>query len=233
MLYTKVLVPIWLVVIVPTHVLAGQTSATRANAPSSHRMAREHKVAQDSKHPKQGKHLRDAALRDLRKWVRPAGADLDCAAHELLAHYHDVMRDTVLSVSQKRELRLKLRTRLLSIARRIEVRAGAQARRQSPRRQSPRPRSVPEVTAARRPMRQIQGGGPTTLAGGLSPAQPEASQQLVDLIRSVVASPTWTTNGGNGVIRYWQPGRALVVRQQETVHEDIANLLRMLRAAGR
>ena len=40
-------------------------------------------------------------------------------------------------------------------------------------------------------------------------------------------------NGGLGSIYYWQPGRALVVRQTGAAHDDIGNLLRQLEQVNR
>ena len=60
---------------------------------------------------------------------------------------------------------------------------------------------------------------------------PEYGWELVELIEQVVSPHTWARNGGKGQIWYWAPGRALVVRQTEEVHQQIEDLLNQLRRA--
>lgn len=58
---------------------------------------------------------------------------------------------------------------------------------------------------------------------------PDRAAELIDLIQRVVRPESWEVNGGRGVIRYWPPGQALVVRQTEEVHERVRELLQQLR----
>ena len=53
------------------------------------------------------------------------------------------------------------------------------------------------------------------------------------MIEHTIAPSTWEVNGGNGVIMYFAPRQALVVRQTSDVHGDIESVLGGLRDAGR
>lgn len=64
-----------------------------------------------------------------------------------------------------------------------------------------------------------------TLAGG-GPSNPAP---LIEIIVSTIAPETWQTQGGKGSISYYPQSPALVVRQSQRVHEEIADLLRALR----
>ena len=61
---------------------------------------------------------------------------------------------------------------------------------------------------------------------------PDYGQHLVDLIQQTIAPQSWDVAGGRGSIRYWRPGKALVVRQTEEVQHDVGNVIRQLRRAG-
>ncbi len=56
---------------------------------------------------------------------------------------------------------------------------------------------------------------------------------LVRLIETTINPDFWQTNGGNGVIYYYQPLRILVVAASSGVQDDLTDLLRTLRANGR
>jgi len=55
------------------------------------------------------------------------------------------------------------------------------------------------------------------------------AQSLIDLIQATVSPEAWDINGGQGSIRYFSNGRALVVRGPEDVHDALGDLLRQLR----
>jgi hypothetical protein len=69
--------------------------------------------------------------------------------------------------------------------------------------------------------------------GGAAMRMPDHGEELVELIQTVIRPETWDVNGGTGTIYYWYPGRALVIRQMDEVHEEIADVLGQLRRAGR
>ena len=56
---------------------------------------------------------------------------------------------------------------------------------------------------------------------------------LVRLIESTINPDSWRTNGGNGVIEYYQPLRILVVGASSKIHDDMTDLLRTLRNNSR
>jgi hypothetical protein len=68
--------------------------------------------------------------------------------------------------------------------------------------------------------------GANAKAGG---AAVDHSQELVDLIQAVIVPQSWDAAGGQGTIRYWAPGGALIIRQTEEGHAEMTDLLKQLR----
>ena len=58
---------------------------------------------------------------------------------------------------------------------------------------------------------------------------PEASEILIQLISENIAPETWEHNGGDGAITVHERTRTLVIRQRQTVHDQIAAFLLPLR----
>ena len=56
---------------------------------------------------------------------------------------------------------------------------------------------------------------------------------LVRLIETTINPDFWRSNGGSGVIYYYQPLRILVVSASSKVHGEMTDLLRTIRANGR
>ncbi len=54
-------------------------------------------------------------------------------------------------------------------------------------------------------------------------------RELVNLIETILHPDFWQTNGGAGMVYYYQPLRILVVRATTTVHEDLTDFLELLR----
>ena len=65
----------------------------------------------------------------------------------------------------------------------------------------------------------LEGGGPNAAA----------AQQLIDLIVNTIAPDSWRQNGGLGSISFYPNNPALVIRQSQHVHEQVAELLQALR----
>ncbi len=79
-------------------------------------------------------------------------------------------------------------------------------------------------------------GGPIRIWGhvGGNFAPPwDHGPELVNLIESTINPEFWRRNGGNGVIEYYQPLRVLVISASSQVHDDITNMLRILRDTSR
>ena len=137
-----------------------------------------------------------------------------------------------------RQSRSLLQSRLTRIAARINKRANEQP-----------PQTVGSTVIVsvfeRIPIlaQQIQGGngGQFAGAGGAGGAQapagglgqiPDYGPDLVDLIQRVVNPDSWDVTGGPGTIVYYAPLHAIVVRGTAETHENVAQLLFDLRAAG-
>jgi hypothetical protein len=73
-----------------------------------------------------------------------------------------------------------------------------------------------------------QGGGGGAF-GGIEQQTEANGQALVDLIQTTIAPETWDIRGGPGTIVYFNPLRALVVRQTGEGHDALGDLLGGLR----
>jgi hypothetical protein len=175
--------------------------------------------------------LADAIQNALRRWSHPVGGEATKAAQELLPLYQQLLRDTTLAASQRDSLRIRLRYRLLDLANQINARAAHEARIAA---NAPASVKIPADRSAN--LAQV---GPANPGAGIGPPAMMASDpedggdQLVDLIQKTIAPASWDVNGGQGVIRLWRPGKALVIRQSTEVHEGLNGLVGQLQQAGR
>ncbi|HEX4130130.1 MAG TPA: hypothetical protein VHZ24_08810 [Pirellulales bacterium] len=71
-------------------------------------------------------------------------------------------------------------------------------------------------------------GGGQALGQGQQQQAATLGPELVELIEDTIAPESWEKRGGPGVIRFWGPSNALVVRQTTEAHEALAQLLRDL-----
>jgi len=224
----------------------GVQSADRAQTPDGSQ--------QSSSTLRTGRDLLAACREALQRWARPSGEQVQQAAVELLELYRQLQQDTELAASQREAMRLVVRRRLLNLADQLDRQAAARRRKAAAAQPQPQPETPPTIQAARQMgvlaqqgawpgMRPGMGMMPGMAAGGMmAPGmfgpmganQPDdAGEQLADLIRQTIAPEMWIENGGPGSIYYWRPGRALVIRQTDEVHEQIADLLKQLQRAGR
>lgn len=182
-----------------------------------------------------GRDLREAVHRALRRWARPSEADADPAAREFLTLFDQLQRDSELPSAQREYLQQKVRIRLLELSDQIALRIARQ-KRQADAEQAA---SVALPADKAQPLAQQMGMaplGPQARAGMpfANAMQPEdAGQALIDLIQKTIRPQSWDVNGGPGSIYYWYPGRALVIRQTDEVHQEIGGLLDQLQRAGR
>ena len=84
---------------------------------------------------------------------------------------------------------------------------------------------------AQRPSTPKMPSQSSDLSGGAAEAQ--RVRQLIDLIEMTIQPETWANNGGRGTIGYWAPGYALVIRNNQAVHEEIGGALGVLHAQAR
>lgn len=185
--------------------------------------------------------LRDVIQAGLRRWARPAPKDVPQAARELLALYRQVLGDKSLSSTERETLRQRLRTRLIALGDQINAKAAHEARLAA---NAPGGHAVADPASVRLPDDRganlaqmgvaLPAGGAGIGVGGAAAdaAAADNGQQLVDLIQQTIAPHTWDVNGGPGVIYYWQPGKAIAVRQTSDVHEQLGGLANQLRQAG-
>ena len=57
----------------------------------------------------------------------------------------------------------------------------------------------------------------------------DPAEELIDIIQETIAPATWDIRGGQGVIRFWGPGSALIIRQSGDAHQALAQLIDDLR----
>ncbi len=184
--------------------------------------------------PRRGVELRDATRAALRRWARPTNKQADQAAREFLLLYRELQQDDRLAQTPREQLRMKVRRRLLALQRQIKIRMAVKQRLAKAK----RPESVDAAVHGSAVLAQQGGfGGPAGMraagmGGNTGGANDDYGQQLVDLIQRTIVPASWDVNGGPGSIYYWRPGRALVVRQTQQTHEDLAGVLQQLRRAG-
>lgn len=223
---------------------AAEQAGQRASVPS---LAAE-QTGQPASTARSGRELMAACRAALQRWARVGDADASAAAIELLGLYRELQQDTGLAVAQREGLRLVVRRRLLVLAEQIERQATARRGEKAAAAAGADGQVPPTIQASQQMAALAQqaawpGMGPGMMPGGLGPGmmgpmggaanQPaDAGEQLVELIRQTIAPDMWIEMGGPGSMYYWMPGRALVVRQTDEVHEQIADLLRQLRRAG-
>jgi len=189
--------------------------------------------------PRTGFALRDAVRASLRRWARPSDEDAEQAAVAFLRLYDELAKDDELANSTREYLKTKLRVRLLDLSEQISKRIARQKRlaKNQPQRPDGLPTSVDLPEGKGEPL--AQGVGVASFTSGFAQSGfgragvDDYGPQLVELIQRTIAPSTWDINGGPGSIYYWRPGRAIVVRQMDAVHEDIGGLLRQLEEANR
>ena len=141
-------------------------------------------------------------------------------------------------------MRLKVRGRVQAVAQQIarhhakeafQARHGARSTAgssQSVKAQAP---SV-KVAQNERVLGQVGGGGGAQGGGAGAPqsynSMPDAGEDLVELIQTVVAPKSWEANGGVGTIYYWRLQHAIVVRNTSEIHGEVSDVLDQLNRAN-
>jgi hypothetical protein len=190
-------------------------------------------IAESGSSPVTGAALKSAvreALTAARKQPQPDAA----AVRKLTELYRTLQVDLSLTHTQRESLRLAVRARLKAWAGRLEHTARLEAADQPVSRDQPVSKRLP---APRNPRENVV--PPQVLAqqappiAGPQPATTQSptdhSQELLDAIQDTIAPDTWDVRGGLGVIRFWPPGQALIVRQTGEVHEQLGRLIGDLR----
>jgi hypothetical protein len=170
--------------------------------------------------------LRRSVHECLQRWARPDDSQLDQAARELLALFNRLVEDRELAPASRKELILKVRSRLASWSARIAARG---------ERGTAGPGAPPSIRlpgrGAQAMAQRVPAGG--AQAGAFHSAADDAGDDLVELIQRTIAPGSWDVNGGPGAIRLWRPGRALVVYGNGDAHERLGGLFGQMRKAGR
>ncbi|MGA2034014.1 MAG: hypothetical protein ABSG68_17340 [Thermoguttaceae bacterium] len=187
--------------------------------------------------PRTGHELEVAVHAALRHWARPNDREAAAAAREFIVLYKELQGDIRLTKSQREELRLKVRSRLVLLSQQISKRI---ARETHVAQDAPKSVKIGAQDMILGQMGQPAGGGMQGFGGGGGAqgfgggnnANDDNGQQLVDLIQTTIAPQTWDVNGGPGSIFYWQQQHAIVVRASEDVHEEISGLIDQLNRAG-
>jgi len=186
--------------------------------------------------PRTGVELRDAVKAALPRWARVKDDKADAAAREFLVLYGELAADKKLARTGRDYLMAKVRIRLDQLSSQISKRIAKEKKAAAAEPAKPGSVKLPEgkvdLFAQRQGIGNVAAGMRDVGFGqqGMGPA--DNGQQLVDLIQQVIAPTSWEVNGGPGTIYYWRPVHAMVVRQTDEVHENIANLLEQLRRAN-
>ncbi len=76
------------------------------------------------------------------------------------------------------------------------------------------------------------GGGAGGGGAGGNGGNGDLSADLKKLIEDTIAPDTWDVRGGEGSIRYYRPGKALVIRQTSEIHEQIGGTMDTVRGSS-
>jgi hypothetical protein len=185
---------------------------------------------------RRGKELEEAAHATLRRWAGVHRSRAESAAREFIALFNELKQDTVMANSSRRELGGQVRSRLARLAEMISKNNAENGRDVSPPtlgKAADGPAVLGQMGGGpnrRQGMGNPNHSGPRTASGGSSGngLPRDAGEELVELIRKTIAPSSWDVNGGLGTIHYWRPGRALVVRASDDVHEQIGGVLGQL-----
>ncbi|HWA98705.1 MAG TPA: hypothetical protein VG713_09440 [Pirellulales bacterium] len=145
---------------------------------------------------------------------QPSGAELERAARKTLAE-----------LARRKELPDETAVRqLVALYEQLMLATDLPAARREPLRIAVRRRlEADRAILAQVALPQMNAAGPQ--------AQPAATlaPELIALIEDTINPTSWDKLGGPGVIRFWGPSPALVVRQTTEAHEALEELLRDLR----
>jgi hypothetical protein len=165
--------------------------------------------------------LRDDIRAYLRDVARQSGKPNDAVVRRGVALYREIQADTQLRVREREPLRVALRNKL--------ARWGEQLAQQRSEGLG-LPAAVPASVARPKALAQmVPPGQPGQPPGAAAQPPVDHGQELLELIQDTIAPTTWDVRGGNGVVRYWAPGHALVIRQTGDVHEQLGRLLMDMR----
>ncbi len=188
--------------------------------------------------PRSGRELLEAVREALPRLAAPDDSQAEEAARELLVLYNELERDTAMAGVQRDYYKAKVRSRLQALSDQISKRIARNRRLAGP----PARKSILEKGAAGDHLAQRLARRGPPAAPMPPPAAPprraaapgdDYGAELVELIQKTIAPASWDVNGGLGAIHYWRPGRALVVRQTDAVHEEVGDVLRQLERASR
>lgn len=209
--------------------LGGSPDSPGDTAPASPAAA---EIVKKESPSRTGAELREAVHQAMRRWAQPSDPQADAAAREFLALYRELQTDKQLSFSQREYLVGKLRIRLDQLSDQIAKRVAREKRLA----QNKAAKSSTEFASAslNKPSSNAVAIAATSTGafggGALGPS--DHGQELVDLIQQVIHPTSWDVNGGPGSIYYWYPGKALVIRQTDDMHEQIGDVLEQLRRVG-
>lgn len=150
-----------------------------------------------------GDDLRTAAKDALsRSWLHGQAVTDEKSVRTLFEVCGELKNDTSLAAAERAELQRSVTQRLRAIAAQLRTRL---------------PRANQHVLG----QQFFPGQAPQQ-------AQPQATnpaQDLMDVIQDTIAPTSWERVGGQGVIRFWGPGNALIIRQSSDVHQALAQLI--------
>ena len=184
--------------------------------------------------PRSGRELLAAVREALPRLAAPEDSQAEEAARELLVLYNQLKCDTAMAGVQRDRYTAKVRSRLHALSGQISKRLASNRRLAGPPGRGPtrgQPAADDYLAQRGRPAPAMPSpGAPPRRAAA---AGDDHGAALVELIQKTIAPASWDINGGLGTIHYWRPGRALVVRQTDSVHEQVSDVLRQLERANR
>lgn len=153
-----------------------------------------------------GDELRPAVKASLARTLVDGALVTDQAAvRELTQVHRELKQDDSLAATERAELQRTVSQRLSALA--------GQLRRRLPQ-------ASQHILG--------QQNNPFAAGFGQQPNQGQGvdpAQELIELIQDTIGPSTWDVRGGQGVIRFWGSGQALIIRQSSDVHGALAQLI--------
>jgi hypothetical protein len=165
--------------------------------------------------------LRDEAVGKERKaW--------EATVVKLVGIYGEITRDPRLSTSDSLNgYRVKLRSRLVKVQKRLERELGSQRKTDAGAGRSLAASSGASSSGASSSGSSNSGKSPQ--AGAAGGAAFDSGLALVELIQRTISPEFWDVNGGPGTIVYYRQWHALVVRATPQIHRRIGGAVRGVR----
>ncbi len=150
----------------------------------------------------------------------------------LVSLYTEGAEARYLSDPVRKELRYKMRSRLVKIQKELKKKYCSNDSKKKPANDkvAVTAEKDPDSSAYEKDKPKTPEKQPPARGGGAK--LDDYADELIEIIQATISPDTWDINGGNGSIYYFRNGKAMVIRAPQQAHEKIGELMEGLRRAG-